>query len=597
MTRASLAAFLAVVLTIGDDAGRLAAVRPVAAQSAAPAYVEGELLVRFKSAAPRTGVAIRGHSIVPSPAAPDWVHVRIPPSERVASALASYRSDPAVESVQPNYLYRARGLPNDSQVGQLWALRNTGQAVVSSSYSPNAGTAGDDMNVEKAWDHVTDCSSVVVAVLDSGVNYSHEDLADNMWAGGAGSPRHGADFIDNDDDPMDENGHGTHVAGIIGASGNNATGISGVCWKANIMAVRVLDASGVGTTASLAQGVNFAVSHGAKVINMSLGGASFDPLLAAAITNAQANDVAVIAAAGNDAANVDGGAPEYPCAYTHPNLLCVTALDQTFALAAFSNYGATSVDIGAPGTNILSAAALQTTRIPDGFNSAGTLDWTSSGGWTARRLTLAARSVEVLANPATFPSGAYANGADQRVYKTFTLPAGTSALVSFSVQHTLQPGDTLSVGYRVGAGDPFTGGALLQTFTGTTSGLIGPFSYDISACAGKACTIGFRLASDASNAAQGVGIASFEIDVTGPSDISYRVMNGTSMAAPQAAGLAAMLRAYNPQYSYAEVLNAISAGGRPVASLSGKTTSGRALDAMSSLSYIHAPTGVAATFR
>ena len=593
MMRASAAALLALVVTIGDE-GRLAPVRPVAAQSTGPAYVEGELLVRFKAAAPRTGVAVRGHSIVPSPAAPDWVHVRIPPSERVATALASYRSDPTVESVQPNYLYRARGLPNDSQVGQLWALRNTGQAVFSSSYSPNAGTAGDDMNVEKAWDHVTDCSGVVVAVLDSGVNYSHEDLAASMWAG---APRHGADFVDNDDDPMDQNGHGTHVAGIIGASGNNSTGISGVCWKASIMAVRVLDAAGEGTTASLTQGINFAVSRGAKVINMSIGGTSYDPLLAAAIANAQANDVAVIAAAGNDAANIDGGAAEYPCAFTHPNLLCVTALDQTFALAAFANYGASSVDVGAPGTNILSAAALQTTHIPDGFNSAGALDWTSSGGWTWRRLPLAGRSIDVLANPVTYPSGSYADSADQRVYKTFMLPSGTSARVSFSVQHILQPGDTLSVAYQVGPGDPFAGGTLLQAFAGTTSGLMGPFTYDISACVGKPCTIGFRLSSDGSNTAQGVGIGSFAIDVTGPSDTAYRVMNGTSMAAPQAAGLAAMLRAYNPQYTYVDVLNAIMAGGRPVESLGGRTTSGRALDAMSSLSYISAPTGVAATFR
>lgn len=596
MIRASLAALLAVLLMIANDVGRLEPVRPVAAQSAGPAYMEGELLVRFKPAAPRTAVAVRGHSIVPSPAAPDWVHVRIPSSESLLNALASYRSDPAVESVQPNYIYRARALPNDSQVGQLWALRNTGQAVVSSSYSPNAGTAGDDMNIERAWDHITDCSSVIVAVVDSGVNYSHEDLAANMWAGGAAFPRHGADFIDNDNDPMDENGHGSHVAGIIGASGNNSAGVSGVCWKASLMAVRVLDATGVGTTATLTQGINFAVGHGAKVINMSIGGASFDPLLSAAITGAQASDVAVIVAAGNDAANVDGGAAEYPCAFTQPNLLCVTALDQTYALAAFANYGPTSVDVGAPGTNILSAAALQTTRIPDTFNSAGALDWTSSGGWAWRRLTLAGRSIDVLANPATFPSGSYANSADQRVYKTFTVPSGTSALLTFSLQHTLLPGDTLGVAYRVGTGDPFGGDALLQTFTGTTSGLIGPFSYDISACAGKACTVGFRLSSDAASTAQGVGIASFEIDVTGPSNVAYRVMNGTSMAAPQAAGVAALLRAYNPQYTYADVVAAITGGGRPVPGLSRKTTSGRALDAMSSLSYINAPTGLAATF-
>ena len=597
MRRVLLAAPLAALLMIGGD--RLEPVRPAAAQLAGPGYVDGELLVRFKAqaAAPRTSIAVRGHAVVSAASGSDWVHVRIPPSESVAHALASYRSDPTVESVQPNYVYRAHTLPNDAQLDQLWAVRNTGQAVVSSSYSPNSGTAGNDINIEKAWEHITDCSKVVVAVVDSGVNYGHEDLAANMWAGGAASPRHGADFIDNDNDPMDENGHGTHVAGIIGAAGNNATGIAGVCWKASLMAVRVLDARGFGTTSSLTQGVNFAVANGAKVINMSIGGASFDPLLSAAITNAQANDVAVIAAAGNDGANLDGGTPEYPCAFGHPNLVCVTALDQKYGLAAFANYGATSVDVGAPGTNILSAVALQTTSIPDGFETGGALDWTSSGGWAPRRLALGGRPVEVLANPAGFPAGTYADGADQRVYKTFALPSGTSALLSFSLQHALQPGDSLRVAYRVGAGDPFASGATLQTFTGTSGGVVGPYVYDISACAGGPCTIGFRLSSDGSNAAQGVGILSFHIDVTSPSNVAYRVLNGTSMAAPQAAGLAAMLRAYNPQYTYADVVDAISAGGRPVASLSGKTKTGRALDAMSSLSYVSAPTGLAATFR
>ena len=589
MIRASLAALVGALLMVGGDVGHLAAGRPVVAQSAGAAYMEGEVLVRFKPALPRTAVAVRGHSVLPSPSAADWVHVRIAPSESVAHALASYRSDPTVQSVQPNYIYRARALPNDAQVGQLWALRNTGQAVSASSYSPDVGTAGDDIDIEKAWEHVTDCSRVVVAVLDSGVNYRHEDLATNMWPGGA-------DFIDNDADPMDENGHGTHVAGIIGALGNNGTGVTGVCWRASIMAVRVLDATGVGTTASLTQGVDFAVSHGAKVINMSIGGASYDPMLAGAIANAQANDVTVIAAAGNDAADVDAGAAEYPCAFAHANLLCVTALDQSFALAAFSNYGATSVDIGAPGTNILSAGALRTTSIPEAFNSMGSLDWTSSGGWAWRRLLLGGRSLDALANPASFPSGSYASGADQRVFKTFDLPSGTSASLSFRLQHALQPGDMLQLAYAAGTADPFASGTLLQTFAGTTNGLIGPLTYDISPCAGKPCTVGFRLSSGSGNGAQGVGITSFEIDVTGPSNVAYRVMNGTSMAAPQAAGLAALLRAYNPQYTAADVIAAITAGGRPVASLAGKTTSGRALDAMSSLSYIQAPTGVAATF-
>ena len=135
MIRASIASLVAVFLLIGDDVGRLAVVRTAAAQRVGTGYVEGELIVRFKSAAagPHAAVAMRGHAVVPSQGAANWVHVRVSPAESVAQALATYRNDPAVESVQPNYIYRAHALPNDAQVSQLWALRNTGQAVVSSS--------------------------------------------------------------------------------------------------------------------------------------------------------------------------------------------------------------------------------------------------------------------------------------------------------------------------------------------------------------------------------------------------------------------------------------------------------------------------------
>ena len=120
------------------------------------------------------------------------------------------------------------------------------------------------MDIEAAWDYITDCSSMTVAVVDSGVNYNHTDLASNMWNGGASFPNHGFNFVNNNNDPMDRNGHGTHVAGIIGAIGNNSLGTTGACWKASIMAVRVLDAAGSGTTATVISGVNFAVANGAR---------------------------------------------------------------------------------------------------------------------------------------------------------------------------------------------------------------------------------------------------------------------------------------------------------------------------------------------
>ena len=411
-------------------------------------YVAGEVLVKFKpvsSAQDRiASVAALGHAVVANLHPPGWVRVRIATGQSMDQVLATYQRDTRVAAAQPNYLYRSAAVPNDAQYGQLWAFNNTGQIIGTGSYVPMSGAAGDDMGLEPAWDHIADCSSVVVAVIDTGVNYAHEDLVSNMWNGGAGFPNHGHDFVDNDNDPMDQSGHGTHVAGILGAVGNNGTGTTGVCQRTRIMAVRVLDDMGVGTTATTMQGIGFAVTHGAKVINMSLAGSGgFDPALSDAITQAQNGDVVVIVAAGNERRNIDlAGNATFPCAFTQPNLLCVAALDQNYALAVFSNWGTTSVDLGAPGTNILST-------------------W---GG----------------------------------------------------------PG------------------------------------------------------SDSS---------------------SYNTLNGTSMAVPQVAGLATMLRAFNPLYTYADTVSAVRNGGRSVDALAGITATGNAADVMPSLAYLNPPTGLSATLQ
>lgn len=416
--------------------------------TAASQYVPGEVLVKFRPAAGTQGrmasTAARGHAVLANLDLPGWAQVRVGVGQTVAAALSSYRDDPDVEYVQPNYIYRATAAPNDSQYGQIWAFKNAGQTVTTGTYAPNAGAAGNDMNIEPAWGHITDCSGVVVAVLDSGVDYTHEDLAASMWNGGSSFPNHGHDFVDNDDDPMDPNGHGTHVAGIIGAVGNNGTGTTGVCQRASVMAVRVLDATGQATTATAIQGIRFAVTHGARVINMSfVGGGSFDPLFSEAITHAQNSDVVVVVAAGNDASDIDGASgARYPCSFIQPNLVCAAALDQNYALASFSSWGATSVDVGAPGTNILS------------------------------------------------------------------------------------------------------------TWAGAQS-----------------------------------------------SNSSYNTIDGTSMASPQAAGLASMLRAFNPQYTFIDTVNAIKSGGRSVPALAGRTASGKAVDVMSSLAYINPPRAVTATVR
>lgn len=557
-------------------------------------YIAGEVLVKFRpviSSQNRiSALAIRGHALEASLDQRGWVRVKIGEGQTVEQALAQYRSDPDIEHVQPNYIYHAAAIPNDPQYGQLWGFKNTGQTVTSGSYLPNTGTPGVDINVEKAWDHITDCSSIVVAVIDTGINYSQEDLAGNMWNGGASFPNHGWDFVTNDNDPMDQLGHGTHVAGIVGASGNNAMGTTGVCWKANLMAVRVLNAAGSGTTASIIQGINFAVSNGAKVINMSLGGGGpFDQAFSSAITTAHNNDVVVVVAAGNEANDNDGFSARYPCNFINTNVVCVAALDQNYALATFSNWGSSSVDVGAPGTNIRSAWAGTPGTILDDFKNGGnTLDWTTSGGGWGYN------PVDRLGNPASFPSGTYGNNMDSRVYKTFDLSGKAGLILRFSMEVAVLSGDSLNVNYRSAGGDPFAGGGVQLIGGSGNTGGIASFAFDISPCNSATCSIGFQLVSNSSGTDMGGRASFFRIDTLQLNSTSYVTINGTSMATPMVAGLAAMLRAYNPQYTYLDVVNSIKNSGRSVAALGGKTTTGKAIDVMPALAYLNPPMGLTA---
>jgi len=372
------------------------------------------------------------------------------------------------------------------------------------------------------------------------------------------------------------------------------------------MAVRVLDAAGSGTTATIVQGINFAVTNGAKVINLSVEAGFFDPVLSQAIATAQNGDVVVVAAAGNSGLDTDaiGGAnATYPCNFTQPNLVCVAALDQNYALATFSNTGATSVDVGAPGTNILSTGAGTEATITYTFNNNnnGVLNWTTSGGgWAYRKLTLSTPAgpvtADALVNPGTFPTGSYADSANNRVYKTFDLSGKNVATLSFFASVDVLPGDSLNVNYRSGGGDPFAGGGVqLIGGSGNTGLSFVPFSFDLSPCINASCSVGFQLLSNASVTDLGAGIVFFSIKTLQLNNTSYMIANGTSMATPMVAGLAAMLRAYNPQFTYADTVSAIKNAGRSVPALAGKTTTGRAVDAMSSLAYINPPAGLTAT--
>jgi subtilisin family serine protease len=296
----------------------------------------------------------------------DGVVISIDP-DRTETALRKLSHERFVEHVELNYVVRAARLPNDRSFAEQWGLRNLGHFD---------GKVGADVGATLAWD-VTVGGPVPVAVVDTGVAFKHADLAPNAWAN-PGEPRNGvdddadgfkddvngADFLSGDSDPDDDGGHGTHVAGIIGAQGNNSIGITGVNWESAVMGLKFLDGNGEGNTADAASAIDYAVDHGARVINASWGGPAFSHALYSAIRRANDHGVLVVAAAGNDGVNADSS-PDYPAAFDLPNVISVAATDRADRLLDFSNYGAKSVDLGAPGDDVYST--VPTVTDPSGY--------------------------------------------------------------------------------------------------------------------------------------------------------------------------------------------------------------------------------------
>lgn len=349
----------------GDLSQRLARAAP----DGAGAFAPGEAIVRFERGASRgersaarrsAGVDFEGTLGVP--------HAQVVEVEgSVRGAVRRLERQPGVAYAQPNFVYEALAVvaPNDSFFGDLWGL--------SDPASPDPG-----VGALEAWEG-TRGEGQVIAVVDTGVDLSHPDLVGNLWTNEAPGPDadlHGYDFVDEDGDPDDYQFHGTHVAGTAAAEFDNELGIAGVAPEAEIMAVRVLDGDGSGFTADIAAGISYAAEHGAGVINLSLGGpAGEDQATEEAIELAGSEGAVVVAAAGNEGVDNDVD-PHSPCVLPQANLICVAALGQSGSLAGFSNYGAESVDIAAPGTSILSAKTDYGAPVfSEGFES-GLADWT-----------------------------------------------------------------------------------------------------------------------------------------------------------------------------------------------------------------------------
>ena len=271
------------------------------------------------------------------------------------------KNEPGLAYVEPDYMVKALGVtPNDTLFSQQWSFLNT-------------ANPGADIGATSAWIYSTGGTANVVGVVDTGIDYAHPDLSANIWSAPAPftvtlswgtltcpAGSHGYNSITKSCDPKDDNHHGTHVAGTIGASGNNAQGDAGVNWTTRMMALKFLDSAGNGNTSDAVDAMEFALqaktifgaAANVRVFSNSWGGDGFSQGLLDEINHANTADVLFVAAAGNSTQNNDT-TPTYPASYTAPNMVTVAATTSTDGLASFSNFGAKTVHLGAPGVNII----------------------------------------------------------------------------------------------------------------------------------------------------------------------------------------------------------------------------------------------------
>ncbi len=321
-------------------------------------YVDQEIIVKFKEAGIST-LSVATSEMEKLPIEGSCYRVKV--SDNIQASLESILQDPNVEYAEPNYIVHTQKTPNDPDFGRLAGMKN--------------------IKAPKAWDVRVDASSIVVCVIDTGVDYNHEDLQANMWVNeeekngqpgvddddnGVIDDIHGFNGINNSGDPLDDNNHGSHCAGTIAGVGDNGVGVAGVCWKAQVMACKFLSGSGSGSTADAIKCIDYAVANGAKVLSNSWGGGGFSAALYESIKKAGQAGVLFVAAAGNNGSST----LSFPAKYCEnnsvngtnfpalKNVLAVAASDGNDQRASFSQFSLVSIKannlVAAPGTNVLS---------------------------------------------------------------------------------------------------------------------------------------------------------------------------------------------------------------------------------------------------
>jgi thermitase len=536
--------------------------------------------------------------------------------QSVSDALATLRDDPAVRSATRDTYDVLHATTNDPLFGQLWGLQNVGLGVDGFA----GAVAGVDVGVLAAWDRTRGSSSVVIADLDSGYRFDAPDLGPVAWSNpadpqdgadndgnGIVDDSHGADFVGSeadapaiDGDPTDDDlidgGHGVHTAGTMGAAGNNGVGISGVAQDVRIMPLRVCSFSSASEetrcpSSSQILGINYAGAHGARAANMSLGGTSDNTAVRDALA-VNPNTLFVISA-GNDAEDNES-VPHYPCNYDPStsgiaravdNVVCVAAIDQADGLADFSDFGAASVDLGAPGTEILSTYPATTTEFTDDFETNNfATNWRAAGadGGFARTNEAPLTSFGMSDTPGGAPRpGSVIASTSTAV----AIPALDGACVFVQTRHV-----TVSVGgfyqYQVlSDGSPVLTSGRLATSGTITAGPIG----DVAGTRLQVTVL--YSAGPSPQPGDGVWLDDLRFDCNAPltTPPGYDFLDGTSMAAPHVTGAAGLLFSLNPSASVAQARGALLTTVHPTTALAGKTVTGGRLDAAAALDEIRQP--------
>lgn len=541
--------------------------------------------------------------------------VEVEAGQGIAAAVAALEADPAVAVAEPDSYSVPNSIPNDPLFSQLWGLRNTGSNINGFS----GAVAADDINATTAWERTVGSAAIVIADIDSGYRFDSPDLGPVAWnnsdeiaangidddANGYIDDTRGYDFVGPsapsptaDKDPTDDNlisgGHGVHTAGTMGAAGNDGVGITGVAQNVRIMPLRVCANDPAINedkcpTSSQISAINYAGANGAQVANMSLGGTSSSQ---ATVNAFAANPQTLfVISAGNDGVNNES-VHHYPCDYTPAtqssppvagaleNIVCVAATNQADALASFSDWGAQSVDLGAPGTETLSTYPVKQVEFEETFQANDFASkWTNTGSGFGRAaagdgpLT----SFGMNDSPGATP---VANSVHQTTTTTgVALPAGTGSCVLSGLRfRSPDTGSSFSYSVLSDNAPVFTNSAT----TATPGSAMVPFNTTvITGLGGHSVKISFSYtAGNAPAAGNGIWVDDLVLTCYAPLSTppGYTFLQGTSMAAPHVTGAAGLLFSLEPAATVTEVRNALIAGVDSVPSLAGKTVSGGRLD-------------------